>query len=81
MKMILISFIMCNADTMNPRKEVQYQGPHSDILMTGGLTVVHILYPKKPNFRICLPKKIPTFLAYPKKSHTSRKLHLRDNLS
>ena len=47
MKMILISFIMCKVDTMNPRKEVQYQGPHSDILMTGGLTVVHILYPKK----------------------------------
>ena len=23
---------------------------------------------KNPNFRICLPKKIPTFLAYPKKS-------------
>ena len=34
----------------------------------GGVTEVHMLYPKNPNFRICLPEKIPTFLAYRKKS-------------
>ena len=45
------------------------QGPHSHILMTGvgGPTEVHILYPKNPNFRICLPKKIPNFFSIPKK--------------
>ena len=48
------------------------QGPHSQILMMGGgggggPTEVHNLYPKNHNFRICLPKKITTFLAYPKK--------------
>ena len=31
----------------------------------GGPTEVHILCPKNHNFRICLPKKITTFLAYP----------------
>ena len=31
---------------------------------------------KNPNFRICLPKKILNFLAYPKKSLTSSKLRL-----
>ena len=30
-------------------------------------TEVHILYPKNPNFRICLPKKNPTFFSIPKK--------------
>ena len=49
---------------------------HSDILMMGmggggggrggGPTEAHILYPKNPNFRICLPKKVPTILAFPK---------------
>ena len=35
----------------------------------GGIRQRFIFYtPKNPNFRICLPKKIPTFLAYPKKS-------------
>ena len=33
----------------------------------GGPTEVHILYPKNPNFRICLPKKNPTFFSIPKK--------------
>ena len=33
----------------------------------GGLTEVHILYPKNHNFRICLPKKVTTFLSIPKK--------------
>ena len=51
------------------------RGPHSQILMTGGggggggeggLTELSISYPKK--IRICLPKKITTFLAYQKKS-------------
>ena len=32
--------------------------------------------PKNPNFRIFLPQKIPTFLAYPQKSHINSKLHL-----
>ena len=37
------------------------QGPHSHILMMGGgtTTEVHFYTPKNPNFRICLPKKIP----------------------
>ena len=43
------------------------QGSHSHILMTGGPTEVHILYPKNPSFRICLPKKISTFFSIPKK--------------
>ena len=57
------------------------QRHHSGILMTGGgggggggLTEVHILFPENPNFRICLPKSIPAFLAYPKNSHTNSKL-------
>ena len=41
----------------------------------GGLTEVHILYPKNPNFGIFLPKKHPYILAYPKNSHTNSKLH------
>ena len=48
------------------------QGPHSHILMTGGggggVRQRFIFYtPKNPNFRICLPKKIPTFFSIPKK--------------
>ena len=39
----------------------------SDILMTGGTTEVHISHPKNPNFRICLPKKIPPFFSIPKR--------------
>ena len=31
----------------------------------GGPTEVHILYPKNHNFKICLPQKITTLLAYP----------------
>jgi len=45
----------------------QAQGPHSHILMQGGPTEVHILYPKKINFRICLPKKNPYFFSIPQK--------------
>ena len=46
----------------------QTHGPHSDILRMGGggPTEVHIIYPKNPNFRICLPKKIIMFLVYQK---------------
>ena len=57
------------------------QEPYSDIFVGRGggelgPTEVHILYPKNPNFRICRPKKIPTFPAYrsPKKTHTNSKL-------
>ena len=48
------------------------QGPHSQILMIGvggggGVQQRLIIYTQKyPNFRICLPKKITTFLTYPK---------------
>ena len=67
---------------------------HSHILMMGGggggIQLRFNLYsPKNPNFRICLPKKIPTFLACPKNPsvflhqqtvlqiyHISSKLHL-----
>ena len=36
--------------------------------MTGGVWQRFIFYtPKNPNFRICLPKKIPTFFSIPKK--------------
>ena len=56
------------------------QGPHSDILMTGGgSTEVHILYPKHPSFRICLPKNFSTLFSTPPpppKSHISSKLRL-----
>ena len=47
------------------------QGPHSKILMTGGRGVRQrfIFYTQKNhNSKICLPKKITTFLAYPNKS-------------
>ena len=44
------------------------QGPHSHILMTGGVRQRFIFYTQKnPNFRICLPKKIPPFFSIPKK--------------
>ena len=43
------------------------QGPHSNILMTGGPKEVHIYTQKTPNFKICLPKKISTFFSIPKK--------------
>ena len=49
------------------------QGPHSQILMIGvgewggGVQQRLIIYTQKyPNFRICLSKKITTFLTYPK---------------
>ena len=55
-------------------------GAHSDILTNdrmGGLQQSFIFYTQKnPNFRIWLPKKIPTFIAFPQKSHTSSKLRL-----
>ena len=47
--------------------------PHSHILMTGGrggggVRQRFIFYaPKNPNFRICLPQKIPTFFSIAKK--------------
>ena len=47
------------------------QGSHSQILMTGGGSNRGSYFiPKKitRNLRICLPKNIVTFLAYPKKS-------------
>ena len=48
------------------------QGPHSQILMTGrgrGVRQRFIFYTQKNhNFKICLPKKITTFLAYAQKS-------------
>ena len=45
------------------------QGPHSHILMTGGGVRQRFIFytQKNPNFRICLPKKIPTFFSIPKK--------------
>ena len=52
---------------------VAAQGPHSQILMMGGGGVRQrfIFYTQKNhNFRICLPQKITTFLAYPRKSHS-----------
>ena len=70
---------------------------HSHILMMGkgggGRGVIQLRFnlysPKNPNFRICLPKKIPTFLACPNNPsvflhqqvalqiyHISSKLHL-----
>ena len=44
------------------------QGPHSQLLMTGGLTEVHILYPKKSLQNLSTQKKSLLFLAYAKKS-------------
>ena len=46
---------------------LQAQGPHSHILMTGGSDRFIFYTAKNPNFRICLPKKIPTFFSIPKK--------------
>ena len=51
------------------------QGLHSWLLMTGGggggVRQRFIIYtPKNQNFRICLPKKITTFLAYPQKTRS-----------
>ena len=52
-------------------EEAATQGPHSQILMTGGPTEVHILYPKqlqlqnlslqKYHYFFSIPKKIPLF--------------------
>ena len=52
--------------------QIYPQGPHLHILMTGGRggggpTEVHILSPKNPNSRVCLPKRIPTFFSIPQK--------------
>ena len=44
------------------------QGPHSQILVTGGSDRGSYIIPKKNhNFRICLPKKITTVSSIPKK--------------
>ena len=52
----------------NVTPHFQAQGPHSHILMTGGSDRgSYFIPPKNPNFRICLPKKIPTFFSVPKK--------------
>ena len=43
------------------------QGPHSHILMTGGPTEVHILYPKKSQLQNLSTQKNPYFFSIPKK--------------
>ena len=74
-KLQVVSF--CSSEPVEWAKEIQKlsgeaetaQGPHSQILMTGGVRHRFIFYTQKNhNFRICLPKNITTFLAYPKKS-------------
>ena len=73
--------------TVNTNIVILPQGLHSHILMTGkrregegggggGPTEVHILYPKNPNFRICLRKKIPTLFIIPKKIPHKQKITL-----
>ena len=47
---------------------------HSHVLMTGGPTEALILYPKKSQLQNLFAQKNHTFLALPKKSHTSSKL-------
>ena len=43
------------------------QGPHSQILMTGGLIDVHILYPKKSQVQNLSTQKNHYFFSIPKK--------------
>ena len=55
-------------DLLRPFKRLFYakvksQGPHSHILRQRSIFYTQ----KNPNFRICLPKKIPTFFSIPKK--------------
>ena len=53
----------------NKRPTSNSQGLHSHILMTGGPNRGSYFIPKKiPTSELVYPKKIPTFLAYPKKS-------------
>ena len=49
-------------------KATSTQGPHSHMLMMGGPTEVHILYPKKSQLQnLSTQKKIPTFFSIPRK--------------
>ena len=51
------------------------QGPHSHIIMMGErgfLTEGYILHPNESQLQNLYTQKIPTFLAYPKESHTSK---------
>ena len=53
----------------NKRPTSNSQGLHSHILMTEGSNRGSYFIPKKiPTSELVYPKKIPTFLAYPKKS-------------
>ena len=54
-------FMLKNCTTSAPDTRKQLQGPHSHILMTGGPTEVHILYPKKSQLQNLSTQKNPYF--------------------
>ena len=70
-----LQFLTCRFGTLNPLVSYKVFDASPFVYLSGALndggggpTEVLIIYPKKSHFRICLPKKIPMFLAYPKNS-------------
>ena len=62
------NFDFCAAEVCRTRDGgLLPQGPHSHILMTGGSTEVHILYPKKSQLQNLSTQKNSFFFSIPKK--------------